>query len=82
MATQKELKEMIAARTGLAKSYIKDIKVAEVRPIPDHKERWSEKDYSFTYKGMNYKCVEKIVPNKDGEVKYSAKFEYNTVICL
>ena len=66
-----ELKAMIASRTGLYKSYIKNVKVEAVRSF-GHVAGWSEYDYSFTYKGKKYICEEHFVGNK----KYSAQREY------
>lgn len=67
----KELKEVLASRTGLFKSYIKNIKVEAVRSF-GHVSGWSEYDYSFTYKGKRYICEEHFTGNK----MYSAKREY------
>jgi len=71
----------IAARAGKGfyKSYVRNIRLAESRPIKGHKEGWSEKDYFFTYKGKEYRINEHICPNKNGEVVYSAKFRYELI---
>lgn len=78
----KDWKATIAARTGFKKSYITNIKLVEERPIPDHVQGWTEQDFEFLYKGFKYRVVEHIVPNADGEVKYSAEYEYTIVIVL
>lgn len=67
----KELKEVLASRTGLFKTYIKNIKVEAVRSF-GHVVGWCEYDYSFDYKGKRYLCEEHFVGNK----KYSAQREY------
>lgn len=80
-----DLKSVLAVRaTGATgekfyKSYIKEIKLVEERFIPGHVSGWTEKDYFFEYKGKEYRVNEHICPNKDGEVKYSAKYRYETI---
>lgn len=74
--------EMIATRATKAsnlkfyKSYIKEVKLAEVRMIPGHKARWREEDYYFKYKGKQYRINEHIKPNENGEIIYSASWNY------
>lgn len=63
------------------KSYITGIKKVEVRKIPEHVLGYVEEDYIFSYKGKQYRVNEHIVPNKEGSVKFSARFNY-TVECL
>lgn len=72
----KKLKAMLASRTGLYKSYIKNIQVCDTRVCTGHVHSWVERDYSFDYKGKKYVCEEHIVPNSKGEVIYSAKTAY------
>lgn len=79
MNKSNELKRMIAARTGLFKSYIRGISVAEVRPIKNHVCGWVERDYNFYYRGKAYRVNEYICANDKGEVKYSSKFRYELV---
>lgn len=71
----------IASRAGKGfyKSYIRNIRLAETRPIKGHKAGYSENDYLFTYKGKEYRVNEHICPNQDSAVTYSAKFEYELV---
>lgn len=71
----------IAARAGKGfyKSYIRNIRLAESRPIKGHKKGWSENDYFFTYKGREYRINEYICPNENEEVIYSAKFRYELI---
>lgn len=73
----------IASRAGKGfyKSYVKNIKLAECRPIPGHKEGWDEKDYFFDYKDKKYRINESICPNDKGEIIYSAKYRYELVEC-
>ena len=61
------------------KSYIKNIKLVETREIKDHVKGYLEKDYTFEYKGKIYRVNQYIVPNKDGEVKYSAEYRFETI---
>lgn len=68
---RKELKAMLASRTGLYKSYIRNINVEAVRSF-GHVAGWCEVDYAFSYKGKRYICEEHFTGNK----KYSAKREY------
>lgn len=49
--------------------------------MPEHVLRYIEEDYIFSYKGKQYRVNEHIVPNKEGSVKFSARFNY-TVECL
>ena len=74
-------KSVIAARAGKGfyKSYVKNIRLAEVREIPNHITGWVEEDYFFTYKGKEYRVNQYICPNSEGEVKYSAKYEYKLI---
>lgn len=58
------------------KSYVTGIKLAEVRKIPEHVAGYVEEDYFFNYKGKTYRVNEHIVPNKDGVIKFSAKYRY------
>lgn len=85
--TEKNVKQiMIAARAnvqaekkGFKKfyySYVRNIKLVEVRHIKDHIEGFVEEDYTFTYKGENFRVNASILPNKKGEVKYSAGYTY------
>lgn len=67
------------AGKGFYKSYVRNIRLAERRPIPEHKEHFVEKDYLFDYKGKSYRVNEHIVPDKKGEVKYSAAFRYDLI---
>ena len=71
-------KQTIAARAGKGfyKSYVRNLELAETREIPGHVAGYVEKDYFFTHKGRRYRVNEYICPNKDGEVKHSAKFRY------
>ncbi len=71
----------IASRAGKGfyKSYVRNIRLAECRPIEGHKSGYSEKDYFFTYKGKEYRVNEYICPDKNGVVIYSAKFRYELV---
>ena len=81
------MKSMIATRATSGskdgqkfyKSYIKNITSAGYREIPGHVKGYLEKDYTFEYKGKKYRVNQYIVPNKDGEVKYSAEYRYETV---
>lgn len=61
------------------KSYIKNIRGAAARRIEGHVEGYQEKDYTFEYKGKTYRVNQHIVPNKDGEVKYSAEYRFETI---
>lgn len=74
-------KATIAARAGkhFYKSYIKNVQRVEVREIPNHVKGWTEEDYTFAYKDRNYRVNEHICANKDGEVKYSAKYRYDLI---
>ena len=63
------------------KSYVTGIKRVAVRDVPEHVLRYIEEDYIFNYRGKQYRVNEHIVPNKEGVVKFSAKFCY-TVECL
>lgn len=63
------------------KSYVTGIKRVAVRDVPEHVLRYIEEDYIFSYKGKQYRVNEHIVPNKEGSVKFSARFNY-TVECL
>lgn len=63
------------------KSYVTNVKRVEVRDVPEHVLRYIEEDYIFSYKGKKYRVNEHIVPNKEGSVKFSARFNY-TVECL
>lgn len=80
-----ELKALIASRATEAtvkkfyKSYIKDLKLVEERPIKDHLAGWTEKDYTFSYKDVSYRLIEKIVPTPNGLVAYSAKYRYEII---
>lgn len=76
--TNTEMKRMIASRAGKGffKSYVKNIKCVETRPIKGHVMGAVEYDYTFTYKGKSYRVNEHICPNKEGKVIYSAKFRY------
>ena len=58
------------------KSYVKNIKLADARPIPNHKAGNVEYDYFFDYKGVRYRVNEHICPNDRGEVIYSEKYKY------
>lgn len=61
---------------GIYKSYIKNIKLVEVREIPEHITGRVEKDYTFEHKGKKYRINQHIVPDKDGIVKYSCQYKY------
>lgn len=67
----KELKEMLASRTGLYKSYIKNVRVCEIRYV-GHVAGWCEIDYRFNYKGKSYICEQHF----SGDKRYSAESEY------
>jgi hypothetical protein len=71
----------IASRAGKGffKSYVRNIRIAEQRVIPDHVEGFIERDYFFSHKGKEYRVNEYIVPNDKGEVKFSAKYRYEVV---
>lgn len=71
----------IASRAGKGffKSYVKNIRLAEIRPIEGHKAGYTEKDFFFSYKGKEYRVNEYIVPNADGEKIYSAKYRYELI---
>lgn len=71
----------IASRAGKGffKSYVRNIRLAEHRPIEGHEAGFSENDYFFTYKGKEYRINQYICPSKNGEVIYSAKFRYELV---
>lgn len=71
----------IAARAGegFYKSYVRNIQRIEIREIPEHVKGWTEEDYTFSYKGKNYRVNEHICANAEGEVKYSAKYRYELV---
>lgn len=64
---------------GFFKSYVRNIQLAEQRAVKDHAGHFVEKDYTFDYKGKSYRVDEHLVPNPNGEVKYSMKTEYETV---
>lgn len=70
----------IAARAGKGfyKSYVKNIRLAEKRAVSNHVKNYVEKDYIFDYKGKTYRVNQHIVPNAEGEVKYSAEYRYET----
>lgn len=81
-------KETIASRANnnklgikFYKSYVTNVKRVAVRDVPEHVLRYIEEDYIFSYKGEQYRVNEHIVPNKEGSVKFSARFNY-TVECL
>ena len=78
------MRSMLASRASkdgqkFYKSYIKNIKLVETREIKDHVKGYLEKDYTFEYKGKIYRVNQYIVPNKDGEVKYSAEYRFETI---
>lgn len=81
-------KETIASRANnnklgikFYKSYVTNVKRVAVRDVPEHVLRYIEEDYIFSYKVKQYRVNEHIVPNKEGSVKFSARFNY-TVECL
>lgn len=81
-------KETIASRANnnklgikFYKSYVTNVKRVAVRDVPEHVLRYIEEDYIFSYKGKQYRVNEHIVQNKEGSVKFSARFNY-TVECL
>ena len=71
----------IAARAGKSfyKSYIRNIRLVELRKIVDHVKNYVEKDYTFNYKGKTYRVNQHIVPNENGVCKYSAEYTYETI---
>lgn len=80
----KEMKAMIASRASRSgkrffKSYVRNIRVAEIRHIPDHISGFKEVDYFFEYKGKEYRVNQCICPNINDEVKYSARYRYETL---
>lgn len=79
-----ELRKTLAYRCkdcgfGIRYSYIKNVKCVETRKIPGHVMGWCERDYTFEHKGNAYRVNEYIIPNKEGEKVYSAKYWYEVV---
>lgn len=77
-------KEIIVARVNMAgtrifKSYITNVKLVETRDIKEHVKGWKEDDYTFLYKGVKCRVNRYIVPNSNGESKYSAKYKYEFI---